>query len=58
MRGLRVPRSEETARRWAELKEQVARRRVDRKQQELEVAGSSELFADMNKQPGDRQEES
>lgn len=53
-----MPRSEETARRWAELKEQVARSRVDRKQQEMKTAGSSELFADMNKQPGDRQEES
>jgi hypothetical protein len=38
---------------WRELKARVAQNAARRREEEREAAGSGELFADMNKQPGE-----
>lgn len=47
------PRSDGTAKRWTEIRAGIAQRARDRRIAEREAAGSGELFADMNKQPGE-----
>ncbi|MGN0097191.1 MAG: hypothetical protein ACI38U_14150 [Corynebacterium sp.] len=51
------PRSDGTAKRWKEIREGIAQRARDRRIAEREAAGSGELFADMNKQPGESPED-